>query len=131
MHRMKRERCELSARHTCTPPQQHTGSDSSSIVHNPNQHEGLRGRRHCPVGAHRTRPAPYVHADKAGNSHVYLVHKLDNNQLQNVVERLHLVDARRQVIQSSVLVNCDQHDEGISFARGILHFPVQNTRRLG
>ena len=68
----------------------------------------------------------------------YLVHELHNHQLQNVVEALNLnkwrenemrachievsnlIDALDQVLKRTVLVDGDQHDEGVALAGGVL-----------
>ena len=49
-----------------------------------------------------------------------LVDQLHNDQLQNVSEIVDLIQARCQIVQSSLLVGMEQHEKGISLARHVL-----------
>ena len=48
------------------------------------------------------------------------VHQFYNDQLQDLVEWVHLVDAAAKVVQSPLLVHMEQHHEGIPLAGWIL-----------
>lgn len=65
---------------------------------------------------------------KANNrrAHPYLVDKLDNDELENLVEGLDLVDATNQVLEGAVLVSMDQHHERIALAGWVLVSKHQN-----
>lgn len=56
----------------------------------------------------------------------YLIDKFNNDQLQNITERIHLLNAAAEVIQSSLLVRMNQHHEGIPLAAHVL-LPLQEV----
>lgn len=50
----------------------------------------------------------------------YLVHKLDDDELQNLIEGGHAVNASREVLERQSLVGRRQHNKRIPLAGGIL-----------
>ena len=51
-----------------------------------------------------------------------LVDKLDNDELQNLVEGLDLVNAAHKILQRPILISMDQHHERVALARWILQY---------
>jgi hypothetical protein len=47
------------------------------------------------------------------------VDELDNNQLEDIVKRLHLIHTGGEIVESPLLVDCNQHHEGVALARCI------------
>lgn len=62
---------------------------------------------------------------------MYLVDELNDDELEDVAERMHLVDAGRQVGQGAFLVGVDEHHEGVALARHILLALQEGQDQLG
>jgi hypothetical protein len=46
----------------------------------------------------------------------HFVNELDNHQLQNVTERVDLINTTAQVVQRAILISMDEHHESVTLA---------------
>jgi hypothetical protein len=53
-------------------------------------------------------------------SQQYLINKLYNDKLQYIPKAVHVVEARGEVAERTLLVGVQQHEESIAFARHVL-----------